>query len=638
MIKTVGKKFGRAFHFDFHTSPGVKGILKNFDADKFARQLENAHVEHVNVAARCNMGFSYYNTKLGVKYPGLGERDILGEMIDACHKRDIAVIAYLNVALDHEVAADKINWLVMDKDGAVYRHDKKSNFFRSMCYNSPYREHYLNEIREVSQYDIDGIFSDCFMVNRCYCPYCIADMKKKGVDIDDENAVYNYQIGVRSEFVEEIRAATGDKRDKIKMFFNGLSWGSRSQTHAEIECLSNDPNWGYDFFEPLAAYARTMYEDRVFMSGRFQNSWGDLGGIKTVTSMQHDLYLSMMNSFGISYGDHLHPVDGFENEVVKRVKAVMEERIPYEPYIDNSENLVEVGIIMHSQPAFHRLPVFTSGAVRLMKELKLQYNLYDEKSDFDNGDVKLLLITENDFDSSFEERLCKFVKNGGKIIFFGEACELGARAGLLDYVDYVGKDENDNAYFTLDGSDMRWAIYKPSVILKNKSGTEKSKYVSNIVNFIWDGRQSYYYRAQGEPTEYSVAVHSDKTAAVCFNLPESYIENFLVEQRTLFSLLVDALLDEKLVASSAMPKTATVSLTKNDKATVLHVKSTYPEHKMNRGIIEDHVYMKSVPVSVKGEYEVYTLPHLEKIESRCENGRTVFNTGDILGYQAYLLK
>ena len=83
MIKTVGRKFRRALHFDFHTSPGIENILENFDAEHFAKQMADSHVEYVNLAARCNMGFSYYNTKVGKKYPGLGNRDVFDEMIKA---------------------------------------------------------------------------------------------------------------------------------------------------------------------------------------------------------------------------------------------------------------------------------------------------------------------------------------------------------------------------------------------------------------------------------------------------------------------------------------------------------------------------------------------------------------------------
>ena len=59
MIEAIGKKFRRALHFDFHTSPGIDNLLANFDAEKFAEQLQSAHIEYINVAARCNMGFSY---------------------------------------------------------------------------------------------------------------------------------------------------------------------------------------------------------------------------------------------------------------------------------------------------------------------------------------------------------------------------------------------------------------------------------------------------------------------------------------------------------------------------------------------------------------------------------------------------
>ena len=639
MIKTVGQPFGRAFHFDFHTSPGVDRIFGNFDADVFAQQLASAHIEYVNVAARCNMGYSYYNTKVGKKYPGLGSRDPLFEMIEACHKRNIGVTAYINVGLDHELAADNIGWLKVERDGRIYRDDKKDNFFRVMCYNSPYRQHFLSEIREICEYDIDGLFCDCFTHRACFCPDCMADMAKRGVDISNDAAVLDYQNDVRLEFAEEIMAAAGEKRGKIKFYFNGMSWTVGCQTHAEIECLSSDPYWGYDYFDSMAAYTRTMYEDRVYMSGRFQNSWGDFGGVKPIASMQNDLYDALMNSFGISYGDHLHPVDGFENEVISRVAEVMEERMAYEPYIDGSENIVEVGVIIHSNNVTRRVPYFSKGAARMLKELKVAYNVYDENGDFEKDGVKLLIIGESTaFDDVFKSRLREFVHNGGKIIFTGAAVDLGKSAGLLDYVEVVGKDTRDNAYYTVEGSDMRWAMYEPSRIIKNISGTEKAKYVNNVVNFTWDGRQSCYYRPQGEPTEYSAAVIGESTACVCFDILKAYADNFLIEHRELMAELIDSLLENRLIISPLMPKTATVALTENKAARVFHVKSTYAEHKMIRGIIEEHNYMKSVPVSILGEYEVYGLPENKKLESRVENGRTVFETGDILGYRAFLLK
>lgn len=639
MIQGKGAKFTRAMHFDFHTSPGIPNLLGNFDAEQFADQLMGAQIEYINVAARCNMGYSYYNTKVGKKYDGLGERDMLQEIIQACHKRGIGVTAYINVALDHEIAADHPQWLRVERDGTICRDNKKSNSFRRMCYNSPYRAHFLSEIYEISRYDIDGIFCDCFALGECFCPNCRAEMLRLGVDTADTAAVRAYQHEVRLAFAEEIYQTLGEKKDKIKVYFNELSWVMKHQTHAEIECLSTDPLWGYDYFDSMAAYTRTIFEDRVYMSGRFQNSWGDFGGVKPLASMQNDLYDAMMNSFALSFGDHLHPVDGFEKEVASRVGAVMKEKRIYEPYVLNANNIVEVGIIIPSNPVTRQISYFTKGAVRMLKELKLLYNIYDENGRFEEDGVSLMIIAENAaYGAAFEARLRDFIQKGGKVIFTGTAIDVGQRLGLLDFVEVIGEDPRDNAYYTMADSDMRWAMYEPSRIIKNRCGREMAKYVNNVVNFTWDGRQSCFYRPQGEPTEYSAAVVKEGVACICFDIFKAYADSFLIEHRELVKSIIWALLPQRLVEATAMPKTATVALTKNAEHTLLHIKSTYAEHKMSRGIMEEHTYMKSVPISLAGEYEVFALPEMTHLASHTEKGRTVFDTGDILGYKAYLLK
>ena len=639
MIKAIGKKFNRALHFDFHTSPGIKNILENFDAEKFTEQLKNAHIEYVNLTARCNMGFSYYNTKVGKKYPGLNDRDPFKEMLDACHKRGIGVSAYLNLGIDHEMAADNPNWLKMDKEGNIYKENKKNSFFRAMCHNTPYRQHFIEEVKELCSYDIDGLFCDCFVLKECFCPACIKDMAKRGVDANDEKAVLSYQHAIRREVVEEILSALDEKRGKIKVYFNDTSRKIGFHTHAEIECLTTS-NQGFDFFNSMSAYTRTIYEDRVYMSARFQNSWGDFGGLKPLASMQNDLYDAMMNGFALSFGDHLHPVDGFENRVASAIKTVMEEKIKYEPYVKDANNVVEIGVIIHSNDYASTLPYFVKGVARMLKELKLTYNVYDEEGAFDTDNLKLLIVNENEnFDNTFKNKLSNYIKNGGKVIFTASAIDLGKEIGALDYIGEPIIDERDNAYYLTSESDMRIAMYNPSRIIKNINGKELCKYVSNVVNFIWDGRHSYRYRPQGEKTEYSAVVINENTACICFDVFTAYADNFLIDHRDLFEKVINELLPERLIVSTNMPKTATVSLTKNDAHTVLHIKSTYPEHKGTRGIIEEHNYMKSATVSLLGEYgEIYSLPDLTKLNSKIDNNRTYFETGDILGYKAFLLK
>lgn len=639
MIKTTGKRFERAMHFDFHTCPGIDNIFGNFDAERFAKQLEDAKVGYVNLTARCNMGFSYYDTAVGKKYPGLGERDPFAEMLEACHRHGIGVTAYINVGLDHELAADDPGLLRVDGEGRIYRENKKDSFFRTMCYNTRYRAHLLEEIKEICAYDIDGLFCDCIVLRECFCPACMSGMAKRGVDISDRDAVLRYQEDVRRGLVGDILDAMGEKRGRIKAFFNGMPKSEKCHTHSEIECLTSDRHWGFDYFDQMAAYTRTLYEDRVYMSGRFQNSWGDFGGIKPLASMQNDMYDAVMNSFGISFGDHLHPVDGFEPKVAERIGMVMREKLAYEPYTRGSDNIVEIGVIIHTDGKTSKLPSFLRGAVRMLKEFKLTYNVYDENAQLDACRIKLLIIGENaGFDADFKARLRGYIKDGGKVIFAGTAADLGMETGVLGYISGIEKDENDNAYFLTDDG-FRAAVYAPSRKLKNAEGKEIAKYVANVRNYVWDGRHSYEYRPQGGPTEYSAAVTDGNTACVCFDIFNAYADNFLLDHRDLMKKLIDGLLREKLIESPEMPVTATVALTENAEHTVLHVKATYPEHKAGRGIIEEHILMKSVRVSVLGGYKnVYVLPEKTRIDSKTENGRTVFKTGDVLGYRAFLLE
>ena len=160
-----------------------------------------------------------------------------------------------------------------------------------------------------------------------------------------------------------------------------------------------------------------------------------------------------------------------------------------------------------------------------------------------------------------------------------------------------------------------------------------------MLNFTWDGRQAYRYCPQGEPTDHSAAVVGENTACICFDIFKAYADNFLVDHRILLEKAIDELMPERLIVSEGMPRTASVAITKTARHTVFHVKSTYAEHKISRGIIEEHNYMKSVPVSIANEYkEVYILPEMTRVKSKIEEGRTLFESGDILGYRAFLLK
>lgn len=55
----------RQIHLDFHNSEEIKNIAGDFSGEKFADTLENAHVNSINLFARCHHGMMYYQSEIG---------------------------------------------------------------------------------------------------------------------------------------------------------------------------------------------------------------------------------------------------------------------------------------------------------------------------------------------------------------------------------------------------------------------------------------------------------------------------------------------------------------------------------------------------------------------------------------------
>ena len=371
------------------------------------------------------------------------------------------------------------------------------------------------------------------------------------------------------------------------------------------------------------------------MSGRFQGCWDDFGGVKTLASMQNDLYDAMMNCYAFSVGDHLHPVDGLEDEVIERIGKVFEEKMLYEPFDKDAEYLCETAVLAERDSI--KADPYLQGVSRMLCELKIPYNIYNEFYEWKN--IKVLIIARAiELSENLKTKLLAFNKNGGKIIFLGSAIDTGKELGLLDYVEVLGEDKSDNAYLTYGNNGMRWAVYKPCRLIKNVSGKEISKYVSNVFNMEYDGRHCYFYRPQGEVTDKSAVVIGDNgTAVVCFDMSISYKENYLKEHRDIFNDILTELNPNHFIKVEGMPVTARIAVTENDINKIVHVKATFPEGRLGRGIIEDHVYMKSAKVSLKGEYKVRILPTLQEVQSVVKDGVTTFETGNFEGYRAFSL-
>ena len=634
------RKMRRAVHFDFHTMPGVDNICENFDAAAFAQQMADANVDYINFFARCNIGFSYYPTKVGVQYPGL-KINMLGDVVNECHKRGIGVTGYINAGIHHEMSIIHPEWLQMTRDGKIYNSAVGPSFFRSVCYNTPYRDLLLAEVKEVLDLGVDGLFLDCMRLRPCYCARCMSDMIKLGIDTDDESAVKQFYFEIRKKMCEDIRAIVPEDK---RLFFNGVRQphAVRLDSHYEIESLLS-----YDYFNAHVAYARSMHDTYVYMNGRFQSDWGDFGGYKGRASVENDFYDAIMNRAIPMLGDHLHPARLAEPDLDRDLGEVYAKIKSYEKWTDNTRFISEIGIVTDdayiSGEKYH-------GAARLLSELKYSYDILDTDGDFSRYKV-IILPDAIKMSAELKENLKKYLKSGGKVISSSTAALTEDESGFVLpewNFEYLGKDTTDTSYFHLNQkieglADMDYSYYSSGISMRAKSGNLS---VADIVcgyfpNHGHHNLHNYRY-VPPKAKNGNSAVLINKEENVCHIAFPIFSDFHSFQPRVykeIIRMILKKLMPENLIRTNDMPSSSRITVTKGEGYSLLHVKVTNPEIRGGRGVVEEHTeLLGGKTVAVKGEYkEVARLPEKTPVSSEIKDGYTYITLPEILGYDMFLL-
>jgi hypothetical protein len=156
--------------FDNHTMPMCPDVGANFNADEFTDRIKACGVDMLTFHARDNEGMAYYDTKIGIRHPSL-KYDLFGRLSDACKKKNISLIAYLNGGISSAEGAVHRDWTTLYFDGREYREPRFTPFVRTMCYNTKYRDHLIAMVEEVAHgYPVAGFFIDCMNPFPCVCP------------------------------------------------------------------------------------------------------------------------------------------------------------------------------------------------------------------------------------------------------------------------------------------------------------------------------------------------------------------------------------------------------------------------------------------------------------------------------------
>lgn len=612
--------------YDNHTMKAVPDVGKNFDADAFTDRVKRCGVDYLIFHARCNQGLAYYDTGIGTKHPSL-RYDLFGSLSDACNKKGIALAAYFNAGISSEEGLLYRDWTTLYFDGRSLREPRLTPHVRTMCYNSGYRDHLISMVKEVvSNYAIAGLMIDCLISYPCVCPVCVKGMKEKGIDWSDPDSVTSFSEASAIRLAKDIA-------EEARKINPGLLISNNYPPYEELKGINNyydviclPASDGYEFMPVVAHYVRTLGNMPVInMTGRFYD-WGDFGGLLPEEAIRSELLYGLANGMRPSIGGHFHPRGNLETAVLDRIEKIYTGLQTKEEWYNNAKPVTDIAVVYPKAIDHLRNDVELRSAVRMLCELKQQFDVVTLSSDWSKYQV-LIFPDSVIFTGEIAKRVKTHIDAGKPVISTGisglntqkTAFELEEEWG----VEYLGENDFNPAYLTvrkrfdagLPG--MPLSLYSSGIDVWPLTGTKVGAWlIKPYQNRDWDGDYAIVYNPPQKVTDKPALTINDNVAHFSHRIFSGYFDKASVELRRLFSNVLNMLHRAPVLKTENLPAFARVFVTEQPGRRMVHLLSYLPEMRGGTQIIEEGIELSNIKVMLWDENKtikkVYLAP--EKIE------------------------
>ncbi len=634
----------RQVHLDFHTSPLIENIGKDFAKENFIEALQIGHVDSITVFSKCHHGYAYHPTAVHQMHPHLNF-DLLGEQLSALKAAGIASPVYLSAGLDEKEALNHPEWLVRNSDeSTTWVPDFIGEAgFHLLCYNSGYLDLLVAQIEEVMiRYNPAAIFLDISSVHPCYCANCRNTLLREGRDPRNLQDIMALAETVYANYCQRTRAIIDKYNPQTSLFHNSghISRGRRDlvnyNSHLELESLPTG-GWGYDHFPMSAAYATTLGKDFLGMTGKFHTSWGEFGGFKHPNALLYETSLSLAFGAKCSIGDQLHPLGELNlgtYDLIGQAYKVLEAK---ESWCQRGELVADIGLL--SSEACQSEPVGKDkqnladiGANRILLEGKYLYKIIDTQADFEAFSL-LILPDDIALDKELSKKLKQYLRKGGKILATGQSgLAKGKAAFALDFgVDFLGENSNCPNYlrpcFPLRNGMNAYVMYQPSYRVRDR-GAEILGYQEDS----YFNRSTYAFcshqHSPNNPDKLAPGIFRNQNTLYCsWKIFSDYAEKGSLHLKETIFYLIDYLLGEEKTLTIALPDRGIVTLQKQpeDRRLVVHLLFAYTSLR-GKGIevIEDQVPLYQIPLEIKlmeKPKSVYLAPEKQRLDYQYQEGR-----------------
>lgn len=561
----------RELFFDFHTMDCNQRVGAGFDAAKLTDYFHASGADTIAFPFRCNQGFAYYNTRLGIRHPGL-DFDLLEKLIECAHAAGLMVHAYANSLLSRAEMLQHPEWCFSLRPSLP-------GYCENLCPNSDFPRHLAEMIREVvSTHDVDGIFIDGgFSMPRCYCPRCLAMCKEEGFDAEkEENDLPHRRFMQRSILRNAALFSESAKSVNKDLFFfaNGIPFEmqNESSSHLELECLPTS-SWGYTTLPLYGRYIRMHGKEATNMTARFHAGWGDFGGLRPAASLEYDVFYGMALGLNTTIGDHMPPSVALDKDVTDLVTNVLRKSDPYVPYLYGSSSRSEILLIAPLEVLSRSGadPLASYGSCRMLSELKYQFDVISNTMAFPK-EYPLVILPENvPVTDVLEKELVKHLQRGGKLI---AAVMPGSdpEEKLLRLPFWpcrYGKEKASPVYLTSGGvlpsfPEMDTSSYAPGMALHlaegEGNGEKLLSYVEPVTPKVSKEERFYQYIPSSGIVSDNAALSNGKIAVFGFGLFTAYGKNAHLAMRNILKDTLGKFLPSPLVKGARLPSFAKVLL------------------------------------------------------------------------------
>ena len=528
------RQFPRQVHLDFHTSPLIPEVAADFDPDAFAALFAEAHVTSVTVFAKCHHGMSYYPTKVGTRHPTMRRADLMGEMVEALHRRGIRAPVYTTIAFEEDVADRFPQWRQFRSDGTfatLRAADNKTPVAGGWRFNEwlhpDYQDYIEAHVTELlDNYTLDGLFFDILFhdVDAISSESAQKFRAEQGVVGTDFVSLTRFESLAQVKFADRFTRLIHGRSPKMSIFYNmpnvlhvdagiGTIPMAKFRTQWEIESLPSGM-WGYFHFPRQGRRAMASTQPWLGQTGRFQRSWGDFGGIKPAPALEFECFRSQALGGGNCVGDQLHPRGRQDPGVYRLIGSVFQQCAAADAFYTDTRPLPQVGIFPASgSPDQASADLSLEGAVQMCEETHYDAVVLDDSCDL-TGLAVVILPDAATVTPRLVEKLRAFLAAGGNIIAsdrggFTDAGKWSLPSeipltfdGPVDTVPTYWRPRRD---FLGDQADSDRVLYQPGMFVKPPADASATSrvLVDRVPPYFkkrTDHTFSSHFQAPGVPT------------------------------------------------------------------------------------------------------------------------------------------